>query len=90
MKSVRLTTTWITTEIWCREPDSNRHEPCGPRDFKSRVSTKFHHPGIERFNNLPPQTRQPNRTGSCPPHFLNACRIPPLLSIRSKPSSVAV
>jgi hypothetical protein len=26
-------------EIWCPEPDSNRHRPFGPRDFKSLVST---------------------------------------------------
>ena len=24
---------------WCRRPDSNRHGPLGPRDFKSLVST---------------------------------------------------
>jgi hypothetical protein len=33
---------------WCPEPDSNRHGPFGPRDFKSRVSTKFHHPGVKK------------------------------------------
>jgi len=38
--------------LWCPEPDSNRHGPFGPRDFKSRVSTKFHHPGVNHFNNL--------------------------------------
>ena len=31
--------------FWCREPELNRHGPFGPRDFKSRVSTRFHHPG---------------------------------------------
>jgi hypothetical protein len=25
--------------LWCPEPDSNRHRPFGPRDFKSLVST---------------------------------------------------
>ncbi len=31
--------------FWCREPELNRHGPFGARDFKSRVSTRFHHPG---------------------------------------------
>jgi hypothetical protein len=28
-----------STTLWCPEPDSNRHRPFGPRDFKSLVST---------------------------------------------------
>jgi hypothetical protein len=31
----------------------------GPRDFKSRVSTKFHHPGASNLNNLPAPRFQP-------------------------------
>ena len=27
------------TEIWCGGPESNRHVPCGTRDFKSLAST---------------------------------------------------
>ena len=27
--------------LWCRRPDSNRHGPRSPRDFKSRASTNF-------------------------------------------------
>src|SRR5262249_24643509 len=27
--------------LWCRRPESNRHGPFGPRDFKSRASTNF-------------------------------------------------
>ncbi len=26
---------------WCRRSGSNRHEPCGPRDFESRASANF-------------------------------------------------
>ncbi len=48
----------LTRLFWCREPDSNRHGPCDPRDFKSRVSTKFHHPGIYKINNLRLSPRQ--------------------------------
>ena len=40
---------WHRGEInWCREPELNRHGPFGPRDFKSRVSTRFHHPGTHK------------------------------------------
>ncbi len=56
----------LTCSFWCREPDSNRHGPCGPRDFKSRVSTKFHHPGVKGFNNLLPRTRQPVQINHVP------------------------
>ena len=31
--------------LMCPGPDLNRHGVLSPRDFKSLVSTKFHHPG---------------------------------------------
>ena len=36
---------------WCGGPESNRHGPCGPRDFKSLASTSSATPALsERYN----------------------------------------
>ena len=34
---------------WCGQPDSNRHSPFGPRDFKSLASTNFAMPAQVGF-----------------------------------------
>src|SRR6266849_4175213 len=37
--------------IWCGGPESNRHGPCGPRDFKSLASTNSATPA-DFFNRM--------------------------------------
>ena len=42
----------LPTRLWCRKPGSNRYRMLLPRDFKSRASTNFAIPALDRTHAL--------------------------------------